>query len=94
MDESEKIKWLGAANEFVEGIPARDLTLEEWRALPVHLQAKGATSKLYANAPDIPQDDLPPTIVITTRDGINDQEASDAGTVLSRRRWHGTCYKE
>ncbi len=86
MDESEKIKWLGAANEFVEGIPARDLTLDEWRALPIHLQEKGAASGLYENAPNAPQDELPPVVVIQTRDGINDQEASDAGTVLSRRR--------
>ncbi len=85
MDEN-KIKWLGAANEFVEGIPARDLTLDEWRALPIHLQQKGAASGLYENAPDVPQDDLPPVVVIQTRDGINEQEASEAGAVLSRRR--------
>lgn len=83
---AEMIMWLGAANQFVEGIPARDLTLDEWRALPIHLQQKGAASGLYENAPDAPQDELPPVVVIQTRDGINAQEASEAGTVLSRRR--------
>lgn len=86
MDESEKIKWLGAASEFIEGIPARDMTLDEWHALPIHLQQKGAASGLYENVPDVPQDKLPPVVVIQTRDGINAQEASEAGTVLSRRR--------
>lgn len=83
---AEMIMWLGAANQFVEGIPARDLTLDEWRALPIHLQQKGAASGLYDNVPEILQDELPPVVVIQTRDGINAQEASEAGTVLSRRR--------
>lgn len=90
MAESEIIKWLGAANEFVEGIPARDVTLDEWRALPIHLQQKGAASGLYEHAPDagdeVHRDELPPVVIIQTRDGINAQEASEAGTVLSRRR--------
>lgn len=90
MDESETsfyvIKWLGATNQFVECIPARDMTLDEWRALPIQLQQKGAASGLYDNVPEILQDELPPVVVIQTRDGINEQEASEAGAVLSRRR--------
>ncbi len=86
LETSFYIKWLGAANEFVEGIPARDLTLDEWRALPIHLQQKGAASGLYENAPDAPTDNLPPVVVIETRDGISEQEASEAGAVLRRRQ--------
>lgn len=41
------IIYTGQNGEFIEGIPSRTLTEEEWEALPDHLKAQALATGLY-----------------------------------------------
>lgn len=43
-------KYLGTGAEFVYGVPARDMTEEEWQALPEKFRAEAAACGLYEKA--------------------------------------------
>ena len=45
------IRYIGSDDEFITGIPARDLTPDEWRALTDEQRRAAVESKLY-EAPD------------------------------------------
>jgi hypothetical protein len=78
--EVEGIRYLGNGTQFIEGIPARDLTPEEWAALPEALQRRAAA--LYA-VPVLPAPDptLPPLVnsvgfanqVVAERDNTSEE---------------------
>lgn len=90
MDKSEtsfRIKWKGKAGQYVEGIPARDLTRAEWDALPHAVQKLAAESGLYQNTPEVADaKPLPDMLIVNTTDGINKTEASELGAGLAQRR--------
>jgi hypothetical protein len=48
------VKYLGTGNEWIYGIPTRDLTDDEWKALPAALQYDGVASGLYEVKADKP----------------------------------------
>ncbi len=47
----QTITYLGTAGEFISGIPMRDLTMDEWNALPEHLRRLAIAAKLYRTGP-------------------------------------------
>lgn len=52
MDESEVVvKYRGDGSAYVTGIPARDLTLEEWAAIRPDLKALALATGLYQPPP-------------------------------------------
>lgn len=42
-----KARYMGGGVEFIPGIPARDLTEDEWLKLPADLQKKATVTKVY-----------------------------------------------
>jgi hypothetical protein len=51
MNEPEMIRYLGDGSAYVEGIPARDLTRDEWDRLRADLRERALATGLYAVPP-------------------------------------------
>lgn len=78
--------YVGNGN-FLNGVPARDLTRAEWDALDEATRQMCLESGVYQlESAGEPSTTLPSTIVIDTRDGIQDGEATNAARVLQKRR--------
>ena len=41
------VKFIGENNQYLDGVPARDLTQEEWEALSAEKQSRAIASGLY-----------------------------------------------
>lgn len=50
------VRFKGDGSAFVPGIPTRDLTAEEWAAIPESVRLVGIKTELYIADPVIPQE--------------------------------------
>lgn len=82
------MRYTGEGRAFIEGIPARNILLKDWEALPKDVRTRAEESGLYVSAlgdaePLEVEIELPARIEIVTTDGIDANELSDAGAVLA-----------
>jgi hypothetical protein len=87
--ETEIVARYSRPGSFINGVPTRDLSRSEFEALDDEQKRSviesGAYEILAEDLKPAPADPLPETVVIQTRDGIQDDEATDAARVLQRR---------
>lgn len=59
--------YLGEGGAYVEGIPARDLTFEEWSRLRASLQQFALATRLYQIAKKVEPDSVTTAVAVNAR---------------------------
>ncbi len=80
------IQYLGDGTNYVEGVPARNLTRDEWNALREERRAYALATGLYVDPLGDVETPKPDVVTIDLRDGADDDEANVAARTLNARR--------
>jgi len=83
MNDAIVLHYIAEHGEFINGVPTRDLTMADLEAYGKTAAELLAYNRIYSPTPTQLRK---PLIVIDPNDGIQDNEARDASTVLNQRK--------